>query len=89
MTNNKALELLEHFLYSCSVLGISRTNFNVYFQDDEIVVQLSEESDFGGFVHHYLNPNDTWCDVIDKQSSQESVDKIEALHKDFLKWIER
>lgn len=83
MDNNKLLTLIEHFLYSASVVGIDRSNFNIMLYPDEFTVQLSEESDFGNWVIEARCNSERYYDVEDKQSSQESVDKIRKLYKMF------
>lgn len=89
MNNNKLLSLIEHFLYSASVVGIERSNFNLMLYLDSFTVQLSEESDFGSWVEYHLGGCEVlWYDIKNKQSSQESVDKIEKLYKMFQDYCE-
>lgn len=88
MDNNTLLSLIEHFLYSASVVGLGRSNFNLYLLDDGFTLQLSEESDFGCWVLEERNVCDQWYDIVDKTSSQESVDKIEKLYKMFEDYYE-
>lgn len=83
MTDNKLLKLIEHFLYSVSVVGIDRSNFNLVLYPEGFTVQLAEESDFGFWViEHHCN-SERYYDIEDKRSSQESVDKIGELYKMF------
>ena len=86
MTDNKTLKLLEHFLYSCSVVGIARTNFNIYFQDDNFVVGLAEESDFGCWVLE--QECIVWWDIEDKRSVATTVDFLEILFKKYSDWLD-
>lgn len=89
MNNNKLLSIIEHFLYSVSVVGIERSNFNLHLYGDHLTVELCEESDFGCWVgNHHISHDDRWYDVKDKHSSQESVDKIEKLYKMFEDYYE-
>lgn len=83
MDNNKLLSLIEHFLYSASVVGIERSNFNLMLYPDSFTVQLSEESDFGNWVIEERCNSERYFDVEDKHSSQESIDKIEELYRMF------
>lgn len=83
MNNNKLLSLIEHFLYSVSVVGIGRSNFNLYLYEDKFTVELAQESDLGCWVDYHASQDDLCYDIKDKQSSQESVDKIEKLYKMF------
>lgn len=83
MNNNKLLILIEHFLYSASVVGIERSNFNLMLYPDGFTVQLSEESDFGNWIIEERCNSERYYDVEDKTSSQESIDKIEKLYKMF------
>ncbi|AUR84875.1 hypothetical protein NVP1063O_208 [Vibrio phage 1.063.O._10N.261.45.C7] len=88
MNNNTLLPLIEHFLYSASVVGIDRSNFNLILYPDSFTVQLSEESDFGNWVIEEHCNSERYYDVEDKQSSQESIDKIEKLYKMFEEYYE-
>lgn len=88
MTDNKLLKLIEHFLYSASVVGLDRGNFNFLLYPDSFTVQLPEESDFGNWViEHHCN-SERYYDIEDKRSSQESVDKIGELYKMFEEYWE-
>lgn len=83
MNNNKLLSLIEHFLYSASVVGIERSNFNLMLYEDGFTVLVSDEHDFGNWIISEHCNSERYYDVEDKTSSQESVDKIEKLYKMF------
>lgn len=83
MTNNKLLSLIEHFLYSASVVGLSRECFDLMLYNDSFTVRLSEESDFGCWVIEERCNSERYYDVDCKKSSDEAIDKIEELYKVF------
>lgn len=88
MNSSKLLTLIEHFLYSASVVGIERSNFNLILYPDSFTVQLSEESDFGNWVIEGYCNSERYYDVEDESSSQGSVDKIEKLYNMFEEYYE-
>ncbi len=81
MTDKRVLELIEHLLYSCSVVGISREHFNIHLQDRGFVVEVIEESKLGNWL---LNNNlEKWFDIKQDKDVEFTVDKVHKLMEEF------
>ncbi len=81
MTDKRVLELIEHLLYSCSVVGISREHFNIHLQDRDFVVEVAEESDLGNWL--FENNLEKWFDIKQDKDVESTVDKVQKLMEEF------
>ncbi len=86
MTDKRVLELIEHLLYSCSVVGISREHFNIHLQGRGFVVEVIEESKLGNWL---LNNNlEKWFDIKQDKDVESTVDKVQELMEKFNEYYE-
>ncbi|CAH9014728.1 hypothetical protein VP424E501_P0255 [Vibrio phage 424E50-1] len=86
MTDNRMLELIEHLLYSCSVVGISREHFNIHLQDRGFVIEVAEESDLGCWL--LSNNLEKWFDIKREKDVESTVDKVQELMEKFNEYYE-
>ncbi len=81
MTDKRVLELIEHLLYSCSVVGISREHLNIHLYDDSFTLEVAEESDLGNWLIE--NSLEKWFDIKQDKDVESTVDKVQELMEKF------
>ena len=87
MTDKRVLELIEHLLYSCSVVGVSREHFNIHLQDRDFVVEVAEESDLGCWLLE--NNLEKWFDIKQDKDVESTVDKVQELMEKFNEYYDQ